>query len=54
MSAEVTRLSRDEERAFRAWAYANGITDVDAPQSRYDYRAQMVQDALIAVLGGQQ
>lgn len=35
---ERTALSPDEEQAFQSWARANGITDVDAPQSRYDYR----------------
>lgn len=35
---EVTQLTPEEERAFHLWVKANGITDVDAPQSRYDYR----------------
>ena len=35
---EVTPLTPDEEAAFRQWVAASGITDVDAPQSRYDYR----------------
>ena len=35
---EITRLSPQEEAAFQAWAKANGITDVDDPRSRYDYR----------------
>lgn len=36
--AEVTQLSPDEERVFRRWATQNRITDVDSPDSRYDYR----------------
>lgn len=38
MTNEVTRLTPEEEIAFRLWAMQNGITDVDAPQSKYDYR----------------
>ncbi len=33
-----TQLSPAEERAFQSWVERNGITDVDAPESRYDYR----------------
>jgi len=36
--AEVTRLAPAEESAFQTWAKANRITDVDHPDSRYDYR----------------
>jgi hypothetical protein len=36
--SEQTQLSPAEERAFQAWARKNGIRDVDAPESRYDYR----------------
>lgn len=36
--SERTRLAPDEELAFRMWAQKNGITDVDAPDSHYDYR----------------
>ena len=46
---ERTLLSPDEERAFQAWAVANNISDVDAPQSRYDYRGYWKQ---IASRGG--
>lgn len=35
---ERTVLSPEEEAAFRQWAQASKITDVDAPESRYDYR----------------
>lgn len=35
---EVTRLTPDEEQKFQAWVQANGIADVDDPQSFYDYR----------------
>ena len=38
MADEVTSLSPAEERQFRSWAMANGITDVDQPDSHYDYR----------------
>ena len=35
---DVTRLTPEEEREFQAWVAANQITDVDHPQSFYDYR----------------
>ena len=35
---EVTRLSVKDELRFQAWAHRNGITDVDHPDSHYDYR----------------
>ena len=35
---ETTMLSPDEESRFQQWATSNGITDVDHPDSRYDYR----------------
>jgi hypothetical protein len=35
---ETTRLGPQQEAQFRAWAQANGITDVDDPRSHYDYR----------------
>jgi len=38
MTTERTALTPQEEQEFRQWARANGIADVDAPQSRYDYR----------------
>lgn len=47
--SERTTLTPVEERAFRVWAQANGITDVDAPQSRYDYRGYWKQ---VAAKGG--
>ena len=46
---ERTWLTPDEERVFWAWAAANGIGDVDAPESRYDYRGYWKQ---IASKGG--
>jgi hypothetical protein len=36
--AETTVLAPEQEVFFRQWAKANGITDVDDPWSRYDYR----------------
>ena len=36
--SETTTLTPVEEQQFRAWAAANGIADVDAPDSHYDYR----------------
>lgn len=36
--SENTALTPAEERAFREWAIANGIHDVDMPDSHYDYR----------------
>lgn len=36
--ADVTKLSPTEEAAFQAWVRANKITDVDVPESHYDYR----------------
>lgn len=38
MANETTRLSPAEEAAFQQWARQNRIPDVDAPESRYDYR----------------
>ena len=35
---ETTPLTPTDERRFRVWAMMNGITDVDHPQSKYDYR----------------
>lgn len=35
---ETTLLSPIEEQLFKAWGKANGIEDVDAPESFYDYR----------------
>lgn len=37
-SSETTALSAPDEAAFRAWAQANHINDVDAPDAFYDYR----------------
>lgn len=37
-SSETTRLSAQDESKFQSWVKANSITDVDHPQSRYDYR----------------
>lgn len=34
---ERTPLSRSEEKKFKVWAILNGVTDVDHPQSFYDY-----------------
>jgi hypothetical protein len=36
--AETTKLSPEEEKAFQAWVQQNKITDVDHPDSYYDYR----------------
>ena len=36
--AETTVLSPLEEALFQAWGRANGIEDVDSPESAYDYR----------------
>lgn len=38
MTSERTRLTPEEEIQFRFWARENNITDVDSPESRYDYR----------------
>lgn len=38
MRDETTPLTHAEELAFQQWAQANGITDVDHPDSQYDYR----------------
>jgi hypothetical protein len=35
---DTTRLTEDEERAFQRWIVANRITDLDHPDSHYDYR----------------
>jgi hypothetical protein len=51
VSQERTPLSSVEEMRFRQWAAANNITDVDAPQSKYDYRGYWKD---IAAQGGDQ
>ncbi len=38
MPAERTALTPEEEVAFQRWVRENGITDLDHPDSRYDYR----------------
>ena len=35
---ETTPLTPTQEKSFQAWARANQITDVDHPDSFYDYR----------------
>lgn len=35
---ETTQLTPDEEAKFEQWVQANKITDVDDPESHYDYR----------------
>lgn len=35
---ETTFLTPDEEQLFRKWTTKNQITDVDNPESYYDYR----------------
>jgi hypothetical protein len=35
---ERTPLTPEEEAQFLRWVAANKITDLDAPESRYDYR----------------
>lgn len=35
---ETTQLSPAQEKAFRAWTRQNGISDVDDPRAKYDYR----------------
>lgn len=37
-TSERTPLTKDQEQRFKAWAKAQGIGDVDHPQSYYDYR----------------
>jgi hypothetical protein len=37
-AAETTQLTPEKEAAFRQWIAANHITDLDAPESGYDYR----------------
>jgi hypothetical protein len=37
-TSERTPLTEDEERRFKAWVKAQGITDLDHPESFYDYR----------------
>jgi hypothetical protein len=36
--AETTSLNEAEEKSFQEWAKQNGITDIDSPQTFYDYR----------------
>src|SRR5262245_53424086 len=35
---ETTQLTPDEEAQFQQWVRANKITDLDHPDSHYDYR----------------
>lgn len=49
--SERTPLTPAEEAAFQAWAKQNGVTDVDHPQSRYDYRGYWKS---VASTGGDQ
>ena len=35
---ETTQLSPLEEALFRRWVQTNNITDLDSPDSHYDYR----------------
>jgi hypothetical protein len=49
--SDRTALLPAEEQAFRAWAATNQITDVDAPESRYDYRGYWKD---VAAKGGDQ
>lgn len=38
MKGEQTPLSPADEALFQQWVKQMGITDLDAPESRYDYR----------------
>lgn len=38
MPAEITPLSPLEEALFQKWVAKNNLTDVDNPDSHYDYR----------------
>lgn len=40
---ERTMLPPAVERAFQAWAQSSGITDVDHPDSHYDYRGYFLE-----------
>jgi len=42
---DTTTLSPADEQQFQAWVRAHQITDVDAPESRYDYRAAFKANA---------
>lgn len=41
--SETTKLNPNEEAQFQQWAKTNGITDVDHPDSHYDYRGYWQQ-----------
>ncbi len=41
--AEITQLSKADEAAFQRWVVVNGITDLDHPDSHYDYRGYWKQ-----------
>lgn len=36
--SDTTVLTPEDESRFRQWIQANGITDLDHPDSHYDYR----------------
>lgn len=39
---ETTRLTPEQEAAFKSWAKKHNIRDVDHPDSHYDYRGAFV------------
>jgi len=51
-NSETTRLGPDEERDFAAWSRANGVRDVDHPDSHYDYRGFWKESGGRPVRGG--
>ena len=42
---ERTVLGPEAEQAFQAWVTANGIEDLDHPDSHYDYRGYWLENA---------
>lgn len=51
--SEVTALSKDDEQRFQTWAKNKKITDVDHPDSHYDYRGYWKEHAADSHEAGQ-
>lgn len=50
-SPEITSLPEDKQAAFSDWLKANNVTDLDAPDSFYDYRGAFLAGINRGLLG---
>lgn len=46
---ETSRLTPEQEIAFREWTKKHGVTDADHPESFYDYRGAFLTDLKSAI-----